>query len=370
MRALICFLALAAFPVCAAAQDKAASSPWVEAEGRITLKSAGIGFPAAPGGLKVTRTQDFSHEGEGLDTAVRYASPDGAVWATAYVFYPGLPHAGLAAVATDDAIRRGSKTSVEGGEVRIVQAGGKEGAAIRRDYRNYNEGQASSAAFAKTGRWLVKLRVSGPPERAREVDAAMNALLAGLRSSEPIHTAAPLSVKDCSGADGSADARRLAHPAGAEVAAFGFLGTLDGGGIEATDKGTGKPTILPSRVPREFCRVRSAAIGERVVLRGLGGGSGIDGRTRLVVILGDGGQMLELVEAPNLGRHVLLHHGIGETTVLSTWSAVPSDAQVAAILSGKDKDALHILAPVKLRPGKGAEMHLPSSPEKDGAPRT
>ena len=368
MRSLIYFLALAALPVPAAAQEKAASSPWVEAEGRITLTTAGIGFPAAPAGLKVTRTQDFSHEGEGLDTAVRYASPDGAVWATAYVFYPGLPHAGVAAVATDNAIRRGSKTPVEGGEIRIVGAAGKEGAAIRRDYRNYNEGQASSAAFVKTGRWLVKLRVSGPPDRAGEVDAALDALLKGLRSGHLIHPAAPLSVRDCSGADGTADARRLPDPAGAEVAAFAFLGTMDGGGIEATDKATGKPTILPSRVPREFCRVRGADIGERVVLRGLGGERGIDGRTRLVVVLSDGGEMLELVEAPNLGRHVLLHHRVAETTVLSTWSAAPSDAQVAAILSGKDRDALRILAPVKLHPHKGAEMHLPSPTEKEPAP--
>lgn len=361
MRGLMIFLALAAAPGLAAAQEKPASSPWVEADGTITLKTAGIGFPAAPAGLKITRTQDFSHEGEGLDTAVRYASPDGAVWATAYLFYPGLPHSGVAAVATDNAIRRGSKTPVEGGEERILAGAGKPGSAIRRDYRNYNEGHASSAAFVKAGRWLVKLRVSGPPDRQREVDAAMDALLSGIRSAHHVYPAAPLSVGDCTGAEGSADAKRLAGPNGAEAAALGFLGTLDGGGIEAKDKATARATILPSRVPGKFCRVRSAAMGDRVVLRGLGGDIGIDDRTRLVVILSDGGEMLELVEAPKLGGHLLLHHRIGETRILSTWSGVLSDAQVAAILSGNDREALGIVASVKLRPDKGAEIVLPAA---------
>jgi hypothetical protein len=94
----------------------------------------------------------------------------------------------------------------------------------------------------------------------------------------------------------------------------------------------------------------------------------IDGRTRLIVLLGDGGGMLELVDAPNLERHLLLLHEIGRTAILSGWDGVPSDAQIAAILAGTDKQAARTRAAVKLRPDKDHEIQLPAPLEP--APRS
>ena len=87
--------------------------------------------------MHVTETKDFSRPGEGLDTALLYASADKSVWATAYVFLPGLAHGGLAAIATDGSIRSTSKGSASGGAIRRAAAGGRDNVALRADYQNY-----------------------------------------------------------------------------------------------------------------------------------------------------------------------------------------------------------------------------------------
>jgi hypothetical protein len=358
---LLCFV-FVWLTASAAGAQAVAPGPWDQKDGQIIHRVAQISFPARPAGLRLAESKEFGASGEGMDAALLFRSSDRAVLATAYLYYPGLPHAGLASIATDNSIRS-SDTPVSGGESRIVAAGGKAGAAIRRDYSNYKGGMASSAAFAKAGRWIVKLRVSGPGDRRQEVDAAMNALLGGLDTKPLLHPARPIEIEPCPVGQNTADARRLPNATGADVGALGFLGTFDGGGLEAKDEKTGEVVILGSRVPNAFCRPGSSVLGERLVLRASGGPTSVDGRTRLVVILSDAGDMLELVDVPQFKRHVLLHHKIGATTILSSWDGVPSDAQMGAILSGADKDALKVLVPIRLRPSGGSEMVVPTEPK-------
>jgi hypothetical protein len=377
MRYLPFLVALALSPAAAAAQTKPEEAApeqqplWLQSDEAILLRTARIAFPTRPGGLSLSGSSEFSHKGEGIDAAVEYRSADEKVIATAYLFYPGLPHSGLAALATDNAIRNNSTSAVSGGEIRKVAAAGVADAAVRADYSNYRNGHASSAALFKAGRWLVKLRVTGPESRKSEVEGAMAALLSGTKVGKGIavHPAAPLSVAPCTGNEGGKNARMLPDPPAAEGAAHAFLGTFDGGGLEARERdGSGK-TILGSRVPETFCRSDGVRVGdERVpVLRSLGGkATSIDGRTRLVVLLGDGGGMLELVEAPNLKRHLLLHHQVGRTAILGGWDGVPSDAQISALLAGGPNDTLRIRAAVELRPGKGDNIQLMTPPN---APR-
>jgi hypothetical protein len=314
--------------------------------------------------LKVSGTGESSHKGQGIDAAVQYRSADGAIVGTAYLFYPGLPHAGLAVLATDNALRSNSPSPVTGGTIRTVSAAGVEGLALQADYGNYQNGLASSAAFLKAGRWLVKLRVSGPEARKAEVEKAMAALLGGVRigkGTKP-YPAAPVTATPCTKGEGKKKARQLRDPEMVDMAAQSIIGSFDGAGMEATDKtdkANSRATLLPSRVPAAFCRSDALAGTVRVpVLRSAGGSApGLDGRTRLVAILSDAGEMLEVVHAPNFGRYLLLHHKIGQTAILGGWDGVPSDAQIAALLTGMNPDAMRPRAVVQLRPGK-AEITL------------
>jgi hypothetical protein len=130
--------------------------------------------------------------------------------------------------------------------------------------------------------------------------------------------------------------------------------------------------VLPSRVPAAFCRSEAAVGTVRIpVLRSPAGPvQGIDGRTRLIAILSDAGGMLEVVHVPNLERYLLLHHDVGQTAILSGWDGVPSNAQIAAFLSGGNGDAVRPRAVVELRPGKGDAIHLSAPGPEPVQPRT
>jgi len=379
MRCLPFLLVLAMMPAAAVAKpapsaaDAQQNKLWVQTGESILLKKAGIAFPSKLGDLSISGTKEFSHAGEGLDAAVQYSSPDEQVYATAYLFFPGLAHPGLAAWATDNAIRTGSPSLVGGGEMRIANAAGVSEGAIQADYSNYRNGQASSAAFIKAGRWLVKLRVSGPEARKQEVESAMAALLAGIRvpKGTTVYPARPLSITPCPKGEGSSGARMLADPATGEKLAQAFLGTFDGAGIEAKVAGTQKTTVLPSRVPTAFCRSNEVVVGDAhiPVLRSADAApEAVDGRTRLIVILSDSGSMLELVYLTNFKRYLLLHHDIGGTALLSGWDGVPSDAQIANWLSGADNEATRTRAIVRHSPGKADSIDIADTPAAKAAP--
>jgi hypothetical protein len=218
--------------------------------------------------------------------------------------------------------------------------------------------------------------VSGPEARKAEVETAMTALLAGVRIGTGIQPfpAAPVTVAPCTDGDGKKKARQLKDPEMVDIVAHSLIGAVDGAGMEATDKtekANSRATSLPSRIPAAFCRSDASTGAARVpVLRAAGGPApGIGGRTRLVAILSDAGDMLEVVHVPNFKRYLLLHHKIGQTAILSGWDGVPSDEQVTAILIGQNQDAVRPRAVVQLRPGK-AEITLGASQPKPVRPTT
>jgi hypothetical protein len=323
--------------------------------------------------LQITGTIEFSRKGEGLDNAVQYKSPDKAITATAYLFYPGLAHSGLSAWSTDNAIRRTSTSEVRVGDTRIAAAGGRDGVAVLRDYANYLGDNASSAAFIKAGRWIVAYRVSAPTARKAEVDAAMTALLAGTRfgSESPLYPAAPVTVTDCAPGTGKVAARVLPDPPGAELIGEGLIAAFDAGGEEMKDKQSDGTHFLPSRVPASFCLSARLAIGrnEVPVLRGAPGPGGVDGRTLLVAVLNDAGAYLEIVGSLKTKRFVLLSHDIGRSAMLGSFDGVPSDEQIRDIVEHPDQAVALPRVPVVFTPGKGARIFVPS-PDKEAAPKT
>jgi hypothetical protein len=370
---LLFFMALAA-PAAAVAQAPApTTSVWRRDNDRVTLVTPAISFPAQAGTARLTEAREFSHPGEGLDNVVQYASADRSVLATAYVYYPGLPHVGLSAYATDRAIRQRSGEALRFLGTQVTRAGGHEDVAVRNDYSGFAGSMASSAAFVRAGRWIVKLRVSGPENKRDEVMSAMTALLEGIRfEGEVLPTAAaPLQISPCASA--SDTPARLLPDDMAQTAenaiVIPFARTPESG-----DEGTGEAFPLALRFDDRWCTWTLARIGnsEVAILRAAGlpeNPADRVGRSRLIAPLTDAGGTLEVVETRE-GRFVTLHHQIGETRVLGTFDALPSDEQIVAIIAGSDPEASRIRASVEFRANGDQEVTIIAPEAKQSAPTT
>jgi hypothetical protein len=340
----------------------ASAEPWQRRGDRLDFQFGGLSFPANAGGLTLTETGEASHKGETLDNVAQYRSADETVFATVYVYYPGLPDARLAALATDWAIRENSP-KVVGGEFRAVPAGGRDAAALRADYDGYRGGLASVALFLKLGRWIVAIRVSGPEARKADVETAAAALLGGIRATgdHSFRPSRPLTVAPCREGATQPPATALPDVEGPRIISIGLLGTFDGGGLDGKDQ-AGRAVTLPPRVPDTLCRTTlTTKDGKHLLLKAEDGPvPAVDGRTVRLVLLSDSGRALEVDHAANLGGYVLLYHDLGVTDVLGLYDAIPSDAQLAAILDGTDQQGSRIRVPVGLIPGKGTTVSLPS----------
>jgi hypothetical protein len=322
-------LLFAGFAIPAQAESKAI---WSTAHERTTFNNARISFPAAPAGLSIKETKEYSHPGTGLDASVRYESPDGQVFATVYVYLPGLAHPGLAAIATDQAIRSHSSSPVTGLGTQIVAAGGTLGDAVRVDYSGYMGNLASIAAYIKADRWIVKLRVSGPEQRKAEVEAAMAALLNGLRFEGSVRPwpAAAIEASACPAGDGP-DAPLLADSKEEVFEATIFYGSLDPMGTRPGDR-SGTP--LPSRIGGRWCRETIEAGAAKIpVLRAMVGDLA-EGTSVFLVPYSDSGGLLEVVYLKT-GRFQVVNHDIALTAFLGTYGATPSLKQLTEILTGR-----------------------------------
>ncbi len=316
---------------------------WDRNESRITFRLAHLSFPVRAGSTRLSRILEASREGQGLDNALQYFSPDEQVFATIYVYAPGLPDAGLTAFMTDYAIHVQSDAGLSVLRSGIVAAGGREGVAIRLDYAGFRQNRlASSAAFMRVGRWIVKLRVSGPEARRAEVEGTMASLLAELRfEGQPLPAAAaPIVAPDCPQAPD-----RAAHPLSSdgtgtmEDAILSHFLESDGtvGSVRTAEPDARQPGPHWCRSPG--FRLANMS-GPTPVLRATTPGAGDDTRRSvLFALIADNGTMLEVVERRfrNRTRYVLVHHQIGRTMILGAYDAVPTDAQLADILSGRDQ---------------------------------
>lgn len=364
MRILLFLLLLTGF----ALPTWAAEPPAVTtSEGRVSFNRAGISLPARLATLAVAETKEFSHPGEGVDSYALYRSADEKVVASVYVYYPGISHAGLAALATDAAIKINSESPVTALGSRIVAAAGHPAAAVRSDYRGYLGNLASSAAFVKAGRWTIKVRVSGPEPRRAEVEAGMSAILDMVRV-EPSLAVRPGSIietPDCP-SNRIADAR-IRPDVGAEimedVIAFG---TLDPTGDIGANRRDGK--ARPSRIGDRWCRQMLASGRNRITLLRSAdteaGAAAEYAKSLLLILYSDAGGVLEVVRSR--GRYVLLNHAIGETNLLASFDSLPSDGQLVQVLTGNPELARQ-RAQVKLLPNGDTNIQIERS-TADGPP--
>jgi hypothetical protein len=148
-------------------------------------------------------------------------------------------------------------------------------------------------------------------------------------------------------------------------AATAIVGTFDGAGEEARDGTHGGTTILSARFGSGWCVSTRARIGQASypILRARPPlGSGVaDGVSLVAVPMNDAGTLLEAIRTRDHDHVILLYHEIGSSTLLGTYDAVPSDEQIANILSGADEPGTRIRAVIRLRPGQGANIEIPSA---------
>ncbi len=358
------FVALAALlPANLQAQPAQHGQPlWSVAGDRHELVPARTSLPRTAGTLSMVQARDGRPDG--TDSNLMYRSADGAVIATVYLYYPGLAHPGLAAYATDRGIRLNSRTPLESAPPRLADAGGVASAAIRIDYSNYMGANASSAGFIKAGRWMIKIRVTGPEARRAEVMTAMDALLAGIRFNpdSPARAAAPVAVTDCPSGPARPDANLIANEGFEQLTAHGLLALTDGAGVEGQGE-DGRRISIASRIPASMCVSSRIGQANLPILRATGDVSGDQsGRTGAVVIISDAGTLIEIARSLTTAHYVLLHHEIGSTTVLGSFDAMPSDRQIIALFTERNNPATQARARVNLRANGDTELTLPEPP--------
>lgn len=342
-----------------AAETLAPSSAWSADGDRMTFAAAGLSAPSRAGVVEYYEAVEFSRKGEGVDTAIKYRSPDTAVFATVYVYYPSVAHSGIQAVATDQAIRHNSKPPPEAMAGGTAAVAGVPDSAITAGYRNYLGNLSSRSAFVKAKRWLVKVRVSGPQERAPEVEAAMSALLAGLRfdgAARP-RPVAPIAETRCASEDRS-DARLLrdeeSNVAGALLGAFDAAGGV-------TEIAEGSNVTVPPRIGRDWCRSTLEVEGHSIaVLQATDREAPVDevaGKSMLFLLYSDAGRMFEVVKLKEKNRFLILHHDVAEMKVLGAYDALPSDSQLRQLF-GKAGEHTRTRATVRLRTNGDSEISL------------
>lgn len=363
---------LLALSVPAAAQPRdfpiGANPLWTETETHIASVPAGTAFPRRAGTLELTGTRDMGGDASEIDSTAQYRSADRRIIGSVYVYLPGLAHPGLASFATEQAILLNSTSRARLVSRRLAAAGGHPDMAIRDDYENYMDG-VSSAAFARAGRWQIKIRVTGPADRRSEVKAAMDALLAGIQfgPESPARPASPITVSDCPSTQARPDAVLLPDPSQEDLAGMALMiGSLDGAGIAAIGTDSGSREHLPSWVPAELCRSGHLNLGRQTypVLTSGDGPAEIFGRTRLVAILSDSGTWIEVVQLPRRDSYLMLYHQIGATHVLGSYDRIPSNRQIEAMMREPANEAGRFRASVILRPNGQQSIELRRRPEQ------
>lgn len=309
MSLLSAALALSAPAFARAAEEKEA---WTPTATTLRADAAGIALPQTVSGLSLSKSGEVSNGGKGIDNYAQYLSDDGAIQATLYIYMPSYADASLAAYMTDKAVmeRFGSKTRRTA--YTSIAAGGRANGAIKAVYDDAADGAlTTAAAFVHAGRWLVKLRITGPSERRREVLAGLDGMLNGLKfdDASTIHATAPAHFADC--------------PAG------------DGGDARMT--GTAAAAPIDSAMPREgsaaLCirdRVRTAD-GSYDMLQQAGVKDGA-----IIVPVDDAGTMLAFDPAKSGRGYQLSIHSVGQTDLYGIYDRVPRPYQIAQILDGKD----------------------------------
>lgn len=326
----------------ATAQD--VGGAWKVEQGRVGLRIAKVAFPDRAGVVALTKTGEFSNKGEALDNYAQYESPDGKVFATAYVYRSTYADAALAAYATSRAIlsRFGATTRLA--EQSTVAFAGQSGGALRQVFtgaRHSGADLTSTAAFARVGSWIVKLRASGPADRGAEIVAALDALIAGAGSDldAKIYPVAPLKLDPPCPA-GDRPAPKLVGSKEARSANM-LSGLFGGSAIEPDAKADANPLLaFPSNGLTPACVRGSLVIGGRAI--DLLQPSGTDEPPVVLAATDDAGTVLT-AEKSLLGEgYTIKRYAVGRIEVAGTIDRQPTAAQLSKWLATANAPELTI----------------------------
>ena len=304
----------AALTLCvpAVGQAEDATEAWTPTATMLRAQAAGISLPQQIAGLALSKSGEASKGGEGVDNYAQYLSEDGAVQATVYVYLPSYADASLAAYMTDKAIAERFGARTRRTAYGVVPAGGRSETAIRAIYDDAADGALTTgAAFIHAGRWLVKLRVTGPADRRDAVVAGLDGMIAALQfdAATTLYRTKAASFASCP-AGQSANARLSAEHA----------------------EGLAQISIQPDGQDALCVRGKiQTAEGSYDMLQKAGAQDGA-----VIVPVDDMGTVLAF-DRPQSGKgYQLSIHSVGQTDLYGVYDRIPSAQQIAAILDGRD----------------------------------
>ncbi|WP_375195527.1 hypothetical protein [Sphingobium sp.] len=302
-------LALSAPAFAQASEEREA---WTPTATSLRADAAGISLPQTVAGLSLSKSGEVSNGGKGIDNYAQYLSDDGAIQATLYIYMPSYADASLAAYMTDKAVMERFGARTRRTAYASIAAGGRANGAIRAVYDDAADGAlTTAAAFVHAGRWLVKLRITGPTERRGEVLAGLDGMLDGLQfdHASVIHSTSPARFSDCP-TNNAGDARMTGTSAAAPI-----------------------DSALPREGSATLCirdRVRTAESSYDMLQQ-----AGVkDGA--IIVPVDDAGTILAFDPAKSGQGYQLSIHSVGQTDFYGIYDKVPSPRQIAQILDGKD----------------------------------
>jgi len=357
MRRLVLFCALgAALAVPSQSQPEAhpSRSGWSETAASASAIKAGITLPLQAGTLRKTDLRQYDKDG--ADLAARYMSADQAIQGTVFLSEPTVADTGLAFLSTDEAIRHqwGPLTHAIADQLRPIA--GVTDAERRITYEGLKSGQTplvTVASFIRAGSWLVVAQITGPVAQTREINADLDALVAGLafaKGSEPL-AAAIIKTESCAPPDRSIPAK-VTRPQMSE-------------GLEFLTESR----ALSKDPIRRLCfeSVEQDGPVALQIFRPVDPPTG-PYLTRLYALLGNSDVILEVAESrQEPGAFYALRHGVGRATAFGKFDREPSIGQIRALTVDPDKQSAAILqfstsalSPEKspLAPGPGVGIKL------------
>lgn len=322
----------------------ASAEGWHKTDERLEVPEAGISVPARVGTLALTQTGEAGSQGDGIDNYAQYESSDGQVEGTIYVYLPAYADAALAAHETGRVIESRYGPGIRLASSSVVAAGGFERSAIRKIYDNALGGKiVTTAAFARAGHWMVKVRVSGPMARKTEVEQALDAFLSGLAVSDKsrLAPASDLQVTECPAKPKKAKPVSIGADI-PELRGNPLAQALVGATLASGDVGKDKPEFpvtIAENGARPLCVRERVASGEFDIPLMQPSGE-TDRPSTVIALVDDAGGVVEMRKAPDSDRYLVFVHQMGRTLNLGFYDRPLTGEQVRIVLSGQKPGSL------------------------------
>ncbi|MGH6617307.1 hypothetical protein [Sphingomonas sp.] len=349
--------ALVAIALFLSAPAIAAEKPllsWQASGDRIAMPTAHLSLSKTAGSAVMTKTDEFSHKGEGLDNVAQFETPDRKIFGTAYVYLPAYPDAALTAYQTDKSIRDrfGAVTFTDQS---VVASDGHPGTVIRLVYSdgraekvNGGEPVATAAAFLRVSGWIVKLRASGPAERRSEVIAVLDGLIAGLRFDKGAYVH-PVGLFQLAPPCPAADRPAALSPKTDKTStrALGAAIGLSAAIIDPKGKKDDLPRPFPNNGLQQACVRGTIKYGDSSIdlLQPVGSAD----PSAIVGVINDAGSMLVIEKALIPPGYDFKTTQIGVANIYGSYDAIPSVTQINALFSGTATEGTTRQASVKFK---------------------